>query len=390
MYKRLIAPLLAHSMESLPVLTLLGPRQSGKTFLVRHVFDDYEYHSLEDPDVRSRVQADPRGFLTGLSDRVILDEIQRVPQLTSYIQTVIDGDESKKFVLTGSNSSLLTDTVGQTLAGRTKLFELYPLSTGEIFQKHPSIKINQLLFQGGYPRIYQKKLSPTAWLKDYFRLYVEKDIRTVGGIGDLDAFSTFVRLAAGRAGQVLNSSSLGTEAGITAPTVKSWISALKATFICFSLRPYFKNLGKRMVKSPKLYFWDTGLLCYLLGLTEAGQLDTHPLRGHIFENFVVSEYLKKAHYSNASSEYFFFRDHKGHEVDLLESGPRRPFPIEIKMSETFNGDFAKNIEYFHKLQAGSAATSDSMGKVLYLGKACQYRGVQFANALDELKGCTGI
>jgi len=387
MYIREIASQLVESLEFYSVLTLLGPRQSGKTTLVRQLFNQFEYKSLEDPDIREMAKSDPRGFLRQLSDHVILDEIQRVPELTSYIQTIVDEPENtKKFVLTGSNGLLLVDSVSQTLAGRTELFELYPLSVSEITQKHPDYTLYEFLFNGGYPRIYDLTLNPTKWLKSYFQLYVEKDIRLITNISNLDLFEKFVKLAAGRVGQLINASSLANEVGVSSPTITGWISSLKSTYICFTLSPHFNNFNKRIVKTPKLYFYDTGLLCYLLGINSMEQLFIHPLRGNIFENFIISEYLKKKANNGESINLYFWRDQKGHEIDLIEDCSSYLFPIEIKMSETFNKRFIKNIEYLNTLQKDEISGIKIKGKVIYSGKnESVFKDIKLDNWFNHLK-----
>lgn len=387
MYKRLLSIQLIDSLKYYPVLTLLGPRQSGKTTLVRALFSEFDYQSLEDPDIREMASSDPRGFLRQLSRNVILDEIQRVPDLTSYIQTIVDEPgNNRKFVLTGSNGLLLVDTVMQTLAGRTELFELYPLSVSEIIQKHSDFTLNDFLFNGGYPRVYNLKLNPTKWLKSYFQLYVEKDIRMISNITHLDLFEKFVKLAAGRVGQLVNASSISNEVGVSSPTISGWISALKSTYICFTLAPHFKNFNKRIVKTPKLYFYDTGLLCYLLGINSIEQLDIHPLRGNIFENFIISEYIKKANNTGEEANFYFWRDQKGHEVDLVEDRSSYLYPIEIKLSETFNKQFIKNINYLNMLQGDDISDNLNKGHLIYSGtNESTYKGVKLENWYQHLK-----
>ena len=369
MFKRKLAKHLIKSIKRYDVLTLIGPRQSGKTTLTRHLFPDFDYRSLENPDERTLANEDPKGFLSGLGENCILDEFQRAPQLSSYIQGIVDEPNNKrKFVLTGSNGLLLIDSITQTLAGRTELFELPPLSYQEIAKQRKSMSLNDHMFTGGYPRIYKDKLNPTKWLRSYFQLYVEKDIRQITQIKNIDLFERFVKLVAGRAGQLYNANSLANETGVSAPTINQWFSALKTTFICFSLQPHFKNFNKRIVKSPKLYFYDTGLLCYLLGINEAKQLETHPLRGHIFENFIISETYKNLLNNAHENNLYYWRDQKGHEIDLALDNSSYLFPIEIKLSQTFNSGFIKNIKYFNKLQKEiGTLLPDTNAQVVYCG-----------------------
>ena len=388
MYSRDISSQLLDSVAQYPVITLLGPRQSGKTTLVKALFKNFDYYSLEDPDIRELASEDPRGFLNQNDNHLILDEVQRVPKLTSYLQSIVDQpDSSQKFILTGSNSTLLTDSITQTLAGRTELFTLHPLSVREISRHNPDLKLNDYLFNGGYPRIYNAELNPTKWLKSYFQLYVEKDIRLISNITNLDLFEKFMKLVAGRAGQLVNASSLANEVGVSSPTITSWISALKSTFICFSLQPHFKNFTKRTVKTPKLYFYDTGLLCYLLGINDKSQLDTHPLRGNIFENFIISEMIKNKTNGGEALNYYFWRDQKGHEIDLIEDKSNHLFPVEIKMSSTFNAAFIKSIEYLNELQKPSLSDPNIRGEIIYTGtQESVFKNIQLRNWFSLLGG----
>ena len=380
MYTRALRPVLEQSFTKYSALTLVGPRQSGKTTLARLTFPDFEYISLEDPDRRAFARDDPRGLLQNSSRSLILDEIQRVPELTSYLQTLIDDPgNQRRFVLTGSHNLQLMHHVGQSLAGRTRVFELLPLSQREIIAHEGTPRpLNSVLLAGGYPAIYQRDLEARHWYKDYFSLYVERDVRSMTQITDLDAFERFVRLCAGRAGQLLNFSSVGSEAGVTQPTAKAWFSALRTTFVCFTLSPHHRNFSKRIIKTPKLYFYDTGLLCYLLGIEVAAQLDTHPLRGAIFENFVVSELLKSRFNQGETPRYFFFRDRRGLEVDVLEERGGWLHPIEIKLSATLSPSFVEALETFNRLQAeaGVEPPQGSLGEVICAAdKAANYKGV---------------
>jgi predicted AAA+ superfamily ATPase len=293
MYKRIIESIALEHMQKRRCLTLVGPRQSGKTTLCKKIFREFGYFSFESPDTRDLFQYDPRSFLNNIETNTVFDEVQKVPELLSYLQEILDNpDDNRKFVLTGSNNLQLSDKVSQTLAGRTKILQLLPLQREEIPGDKRKRDIDSTLLFGTYPRIYNENLDPSDWLGDYLQTYVEKDIRDTINITDLRSFTNFLRLLAGRAGQIMNFNSLAGDAGITQPTVKKWVSALETTYICFILPPHFKNFNKRITKAPKVYFYDTGLLCYLLRIRNTDQLSVHPLRGAIFENWVIAEYLK--------------------------------------------------------------------------------------------------
>jgi len=334
-------------------IVLLGPRQSGKTTLARNLFPDFRYLSLEDPDLRQRALSDPRGLLSESPQSLILDEVQRAPDLLSYLQTMLDDPRSeRRFILTGSQNLLLAERVSQTLAGRTRIFSLLPLSQRELVNNGVCLedRLEDRLFRGGYPRIYDRQLDPTEWLAQYYATYVERDVRSLSAITNLDLFARCLRLLAGRTGQLLNLSSLGSDCGISQPTAAAWLSILKTSYICLTLEPHFKNFSKRLIKSPKPYFYDTGLLCYLLRITAPEQLFSHPLRGAIFENWVVTERIKS--FSNAGQEapLYFWRDTKGHEVDLLIDRGTVLEPIEIKSGATFDPSFSAGLRYFNALQ----------------------------------------
>ena len=378
---------LIEASKHYPVVTLTGPRQSGKTTLVRMAFPDYEYVSLEEPDQRTFALEDPRGFLSQFSDKVILDEVQHTPDLFSYIQTIVDiKDISGQFVLTGSQNFLLLQKVSQSLAGRCAILHLLPFSLSEIRQRHPlSIdsvgqrlpKKNRyldedlatILLQGFYPRIHDKGLNPGDWLGNYYQTYIERDVRDILNVGDLETFSRFVRLCAGRNGQLLNLSSLANDCGVTHTTSKRWISILETSFIVFLLRPHFKNFSKRLIKSPKLYFLDTGLLSYLLKIRSADDLRIHAQYGSIFESFVISELLKN--YLNRGVEHpiYFWRDSTGNEIDILIDQRDKLIPLEIKAGQTINPDFFKGIRFWKKL----ATASDHPAAVVYGGDRSQIR-----------------
>ncbi|USN47626.1 MAG: ATP-binding protein [Pseudobdellovibrionaceae bacterium] len=349
MYARDISKNFIAALEKYPVVVLMGPRQSGKTTLSRALFPEFNYVSLEQPDIRKIALEDPLAFFKNHHGNLIIDEVQRVPELLSYIQGIIDEPNcTQKFILTGSQQFLLMEKVAQTLAGRTRILKLLPLSWSEYAH---DAELEEVIVQGGYPRIHDKNLNPGEWHSQYFQTYVERDVREVLQIGDLVAFERFIRLCAGRVGQLINYESLGNDAGVTQPTAKSWLSTLNVSFITTFLPPHFKNFSKRIIKTPKLYFYDTGLLCWLLNIKNANDLKSHPLRGPIFENWVVSEYLK--HYYNRGEEpsLYFWRSQKGKEVDLIIDRGSKLFPIEIKSGVTFQSEWIKAIDYFNDLQS---------------------------------------
>ncbi len=349
-----------------PVVTVTGPRQSGKTTLVKMVFPDHEYVSLEAPDEREFAVADPRGFLKRYTGGVILDEIQRAPDLLSYIQGIVDAeDKPGRYILTGSQQIYLSAKVGQTLAGRTAIVHLLPLGLDELrglpsrnpWQLNdlpkrgetPDFNIETMLYGGFYPRIHDKGLAPQDWLSGYYQTYVERDVRELSNIGNLDMFQRFVRLCAGRTGQLLNLSSLAADCGISHTTARQWISILQAGFIIYLLPPHFVNFSKRVIKSPKLYFLDTGLLCYLLRIRNPADLTDHALRGAVFETYVVSELFKAFAHRGETPPLYFWRDRTGHEVDLLIDAGKKLIPIEIKSGATVNNSFFNGLRYYMAL-----------------------------------------
>jgi len=341
MIKRDVEPVLRTLLQGFPMVTITGPRQSGKTTLVKKVFADKPYYSLEDPDVRHMALEDPRAFLARLPDGGVLDEVQRAPELLSYLQSHVDADgRMGLFLLTGSQQFGLMAGITQSLAGRTAFIELLPLSMSELSNAGiaPNM-LDDMLFNGGYPTLYDRQLAPNNWFPAYVTAYVERDVRQLLKVQDLEIFQRFVRLCAGRSGQLLNCSSLAADCGVTHNTAKAWISVLEASYLLFQLRPHHNNFNKRLVKSPKLYFYDVGLLCWLLGIREAGQLSTHPLRGHIFETMIVSEWMKKYFNRGEKPPLYFWRDSNGNEVDLIVDTGAGLMPIEIKSGQTVNRDF---------------------------------------------------
>lgn len=357
MIPRNVESTLRNLLQGFPVVTLTGPRQSGKTTLARVVFADKPYCSLEEPDTRRMAVDDPRAFLERLPDGAILDEVQRAPELFSYLQSRVDQDgRMGLFLLTGSQQFGLMSSVTQSLAGRSAFVELLPFSLSEMRQGGIVVSDqDELMFSGGYPPLHDRGLSPPTWLAAYVRAYVERDVRQMLNIQNLDAFDRFVRMCAGRSGQLVNHSALATECGITHNTARSWISVLEASYILFQLRPHHANFDKRLVKSPKLYFYDTGLLCWLLGIREPGQLATHPLRGNIFETFIISEMVKTRFNRGETADLYFWRDSNGNEVDVIEEKGTNLMPVEIKSGRTINREFFSGLERWTAL-AGERVT----------------------------------
>jgi hypothetical protein len=338
--------------KTFPVVSLTGPRQSGKTTLVRALFPRYAYVNFENLNDRAAVEEDPIRFLKAYAQKgVVIDEAQKLPELFSYLQVVADeSGEMGKFILTGSQNFLLLEKITQSLAGRVAVLHLMPLGLNELdkagFRKQ---EIDGLLFTGAYPVLYDRNVAATDYYPSYIQTYIERDVRNIRNIGDLSAFQRFVRLCAGRTGQLLNLSSIGDELGINYKTVSSWISILEASFIVFLLKPYHKNFNKRIVKQPKLYFYDTGVLCSLLDIQSPDQLRSHYLRGNIFETFVVAEYIKQRYHAGVRSNAYFWRDNTGHEIDLLLEDAGSYRAVEIKSGETLAADLFKGLDFFRKI-----------------------------------------
>lgn len=315
------------------------------------LFNDKDYVSLEDVDERGLAARDPRGFLKRFPNGAVIDEVQRAPDLFSYIQTVVDQQNKEGFfILTGSSQFELLEKISQSLAGRTALARLLPFSIAEAYgSKEELPELNQLLYTGFYPRIFDKKLDPTEAMSFYVNTYIERDVRKLINVQDMSKFETFIKMCAGRTGQLINLSSLGNDCGIDQTTVKRWLSVLEASFIIKLLRPYHRNFNKRLIKSPKLYFLDTGLISYLLGIHTASQMESHPLKGALFESFVVSELLKSRFNSGKKDNLYFFRDNVGNEVDLVVDQGVKVDQIEIKSGQTVSMDFFKGLKYFKKI-----------------------------------------
>jgi uncharacterized protein len=358
MIKRNINNKITQLVEKFPVVSVTGPRQSGKTTLIKSVFPDYRYESLEDPGTRLYAQSDPVRFL-GAGEKMIIDEIQRVPELFSYLQTNTDkANISGQYIISGSQSFLLNQHISQSLAGRVAVLNLMPLSLSELCDHRiSSTDYNKLIFQGFYPRIYDKDINPVDFYPNYLQTYVERDVRLLQNIQDLNLFIRFLKLCAGRTGQLLNLTSLANDCGISGNTAKSWISVLETSYIIFLLQPHFKNFSKRLVKMPRLFFTDTGLASSLLGIQSENQLSTHYLRGALFENFILSEFIKIRLNQGLRPNLYFWRDNKGVEIDCIIENGNDLTPVEIKSGNTFNQDYFKNINYWNKLSGNTPENS---------------------------------
>jgi predicted AAA+ superfamily ATPase len=350
-------------------IAVTGARQSGKTTLVKEVFKDKPYVSLENPDIRNFALQDPRGFLQTYPKGAILDEVQRVPELFSYLQEILDNSKTKGlFILTGSNNFLLQQNISQTLAGRIGYINLLPFSVSELqsVKKLPKTD-DELMLKGFYPPIYDQKIPPVDWCPNYIRTYIERDVRQIKGISDLIIFERFIKLLAGRNAQELNNSALAVETGVDVKTIQSWIGILESSFIIYLLKPHHKNFNKTIVKRPKIYFYDTALVCSLLGIKDKTQLSTHPLRGEIFEGMVITELVK--HRKNAGQEInlYYWRDKTGHEIDIIIDMGTKLLPIEIKSGKTISSEFYKNIRYWMEL------SKEKKSILLYAGEQSQKR-----------------
>lgn len=353
--------IIQEQLQGFPIVTITGPRQSGKTTLARALFSQKSYVSLENPDIRQAAADDPRSFLDQMPDGAVIDEIQRAPEILSYLQTHVDMDgRVGLFLLAGSQHFGLMSNITQPLAGRTAFIELLPFAISEL--KPAGIQpedLNTGLFTGGYPPIYDRSLSPRIWFPAYVTAYAERDVRQILQVKELDTFQRFLRLCAGRSAQILNLNSLATDCGITHNTAKAWISVLEASYILFRLPPHHANFRKRLVKSPKIYFYDTGLLCWLLGIQEPSQLAAHPLRGNIFETLIISELMKARVNRLENASFYFWRDSNGNEIDLIVDYGSMLMPIEIKSGKTLNLDFFSGLERW-TLMAGDYASAPTL------------------------------
>lgn len=366
MIERHMGDLILDAAEHYAAVAVTGPRQSGKTTLCKKLFPEHIYVNLEKPDTRQFASEDPNGFLAQFSRPVILDEIQRVPELFSYIMPIMDDNPTMgQFILSGSQNFHLQEAISQSLAGRCATMKLLPFSYRElhahpnhdvlhldamqVLAPHDTMSVFEQIFKGGYPPIYARNIKPTDWHAHYTQSYLERDIRNLVNIGDLDTFERFLRLAAGRSGQILNMDSLASDTGVSPVTVKRWLSLLTASYITFTLKPHSKNFNKRLIKTPKLYFYDTGLLCYLLNIRSVQDLELHSQRGAIFETYIVSELMKASYNAGIEPPLYYWRDSQGNEVDLLIDMGEKLFPIEIKSAQTIANSMFTGLNYWQKL-----------------------------------------
>ncbi len=355
--------------KSFKAIAVIGPRQAGKTTLVKTTFPNKPYYSLENLDTRNFAIEDPRGFLASMPNGAILDEVQRVPHLFSYLQEILDNRlEKGQFILTGSNNFLLQETISQSLAGRVAYLNLLPFTANELKSGNLLPQTDEeILFNGFYPPIYDQNINPTDWMPNYIKTYIERDVRQIKNITDLLVFEKFMRVLAGRTGQELNLSAICNEVDVNLKTIQSWIGILENSFIIYLLKPYHQNYNKTIVKRPKIYFYDTGLVCSFLRISNASQLENHPLKGAIFETMVVIELVKKFTNKGMTAPLFYWRDKTGHEIDVIIEKNEKLIPIEIKSGKTINTDFFKHLKYWNNLSKNDNAL------IIYSGNQEQER-----------------
>lgn len=360
--ERLLSRELDRLADLYSVVVITGPRQSGKTSLCKHHFSTYEYVNLENPATREQVLVNPKAFLEQYAKPgLIIDEAQHLPELFSYVQVVVDEDETAKFILTGSSNFGLLQGITQSLAGRAAILTLLPFSLNEIAKE---VDTDSLIFKGGYPAVWAKNIPIQDVAQNYYNTYIERDVRQILNIKDISRFQTFIRLCAGRVGTEFNASALSNEIGVSVPTIQEWLSVLEASYVLFRLPPFFRNIGKRLVKTPKIYFYDTGLACYLLGIEKEEQLATHPLRGVLFENMVILNFVKQRFNAGKVPHLYFYRDKSQREVDLIEERGTALYAYEIKSAKAFTKNFVQNLDYFRQV-AGQDVVST---QVIYDGE----------------------
>lgn len=368
MIERILASKITSLAQKFQVITLTGPRQSGKTTLVRATFPDLPYVSLEEPDIRQIALTDPRGFLSNYPNGVILDEIQNTPELFSYIQRIVDENRQIQFILTGSSNFLLMEKISQTLAGRTAVLHLLPFSLQELEPLTDSYE--NMIFKGQYPRIYDRAIPPSDFYPSYIQTYVDRDVRMIKNIGDINAFIQFTQLCAGRIGQPLNNASLANDAGISPNTAKSWLSILESSYILYRLQPYHRNFNKRLIKSPKLYFYDTGVACSLLGIREQEQVNLHYMKGSLFENLILNEFIKRSFNRGENRQPYYWQDNHGKEIDCLLVNGEKVTAVEIKSGKTMSTSYFENLNYWRSL----AALPENQEFVVYGGDQSMQTG----------------
>lgn len=334
-----------------PIVTILGPRQAGKTTLARSFCSDFQYSNLEIPEIRHFAQDDPKGYLSQFRQPVIIDEIQRVPELLSYLQAIVDEKKQNGlFILTGSHQLALKAAVTQSLAGRTAILNLLPFSMAELQDAMVTVQaVDDLIYKGFFPRIYDQNQRPGTAYSNYYQTYIERDVSQLIQLKDKTLFETFIKLLAGRVGQLMDYHSLANDVGVSSKTIKHWLSILEASFLIYKLQPYYKNLGKRLIKAPKYYFIDTGLLCFLLGIEEPHQVARDPLIGQLFENLVVIDFLKMQMNLGKLPTLYFYRDSNGNEVDIIIERGRQLISVEIKYGSTYHPSLLKNLKKFSRL-----------------------------------------
>ena len=362
MIPRIAASKILELASMFKAVAVTGPRQTGKTTLVRSLFPNKPYLNFENPDIRLAANDDPRSLLAKYPDGAVFDEVQQVPVLFSYLQEILDSSDSTgKFILTGSNNFLLQESISQSLAGRVGYFHLLPFNLEELKGDFDFSNEDEMLIRGFYPPVYSPTMSAPEWISNYIRTYIERDVRQIKNINNLLIFEKFMRLLAGRNGQELNYSSMATEVGLDTKTLISWVGILESSYIVYLLRPHFRNFNKMVVKRPKLYFYDTGLVCSLLGIRRIEHIKNHPLRGAIFESFIVSEILKQRAHRGLPIDLYFYRDKTGREVDIIIEEAVNLYPVEIKSGKTLNSDFFKNLKYWMNL------SGTEKGMLIYAG-----------------------
>jgi len=385
MIKRLLGSKILEAAKKMPVIAVTGPRQSGKSTLVKEIFPDYKYVNLEDIEMRKFARDDPKGFLKNLGNRVIIDEVQNVPDLFSYIQVLVDEEKTTgRFILSGSQNLQLMESISQSLAGRVAIFNLLPFSLEEL--KGTTFELpnyENYMLQGFYPRIYDQGLNPTTWLLDYIQTYVERDLRQILNVSDLGTFRQFIEICAGRIGQLVNFSDIGSYIGVSYQTINKWVNVLQTSFIIHLVRPYHQNYNKRIVKTPKLYFYDTGLACALMNLRTIDDLNRHFAKGALFENFIINEIIKNHLNRQILPKHYFWNAAGVHEIDLVLDSGGKLFPIEIKSGRTINSNFFDGFKYFQPLSG--ATPEDSY--LVYGGDETQTRSIAHVlgwNNLDKI------